>query len=200
MASGGYGTTARLVAAARARTPAWWLRASLAALALAAVALGVAARALAGPADGPRRLLGGPAPSFTLPAEARGRPLPDPVALAAHRGHPVLLVFFYTLCTHCLGELQTAHAVAGADAGRGLDVLYVNSPGERPSIPAAYAARVGIDAPILLDVDAAVAARYGIRYYPTLVLLDGGGIVRDAWTDETGAATLEAAIQRLDGG
>lgn len=192
------GAMRRGFAAARARSLAWWLRAALVAVALLGVALAMTVRALGGPADGPQRLLGKPAPTFALPAERGGQMLGEPVSLEAHRGHPVLLVFFYTLCTHCLGQLQMARDVGASEARRGLEVLYVDSPGERPSIPADYAARVGIDAPILLDANAAVAGCYGIRYYPTLLLLDAGGTVRGAWTGETDSATLAATIRRLD--
>src|SRR5262249_51802559 len=115
--------------------------------------------------------------------------------------HPVLLVFFFTLCPHCLGELQTVRVVVAAHGdtpgGAGLVPLYINSPAERASIPDAYVTRVGIQAPVLLDGDGRVAARYGIYAYPTLVLVDARGIVRATWTGAASAADLDAAISHL---
>jgi peroxiredoxin len=175
-----------------------WLRVGLVLLALAALALVVAARASGG-AQEVDRLVGRPAPAFTLPVEAHGQTQSAPVSLAAQRGHPVLVVFFYTLCTHCLGELETVRDVAAAHASSGLQALYIDSPAEPRGIPDAYLSRVRIAAPALLDDDAHVAATYGIRYYPALVLVDAQGTVRATWTGEASATALDDGIRRLAG-
>jgi peroxiredoxin len=167
-------------------------------LALAALVLTIATRASAG-TQTVDRLIGLPAPAFTLSAAVRGQPQPTSVSLADQHGHPVLLVFFYTLCTHCLGELQTVRDVASARAASGLQPLYIDSPAEPPAIPYAYVIRVQIDAPVLLDSGAAVATAYGVHSYPALVLVDGSGTVRAAWTGETSAAELDQGIRRLTG-
>jgi cytochrome oxidase Cu insertion factor (SCO1/SenC/PrrC family) len=184
------------------RSPRWWLCAALVALVVFALALGIAARATAG-AQTLDALVGRPAPAFSLAAEIGGKPLRSPVSLASQRGHPTLVVFFYTLCTHCLGELQTVASVASAHAAdrsaSGPVPLYINSPAEPGGIPDAYLARAGIDAPVLLDRDGAVAAAYGIRYYPALVLIDANGVVRATWTGEVSAGTLDDAIKRMAG-
>lgn len=182
------------------RSRGWWMRVALLALALLALALGIAVRATAG-AQTLDALVGRPAPAFSLPAEANGQLQPKPVSLASQRGHPTLVVFFYTLCTHCLGELQTVSGVVSAHAAAhpasGLVPLYIDSPAESPAIPDAYLSRIGIDAPVLLDRDGAVAASYGIRYYPALALLDARGTVRASWTGEASAASLGDALGRL---
>jgi peroxiredoxin len=169
---------------------------------LLTLALGIAVRATAG-AQTLDSLVGQPAPAFSLPAETGGRPLPSPVTLASQHGHSTLVVFFYTLCTHCLGELQTVADVAAARAADhavdGLVPLYINSPAEPGGIPDAYLARVGIDAPVLLDHDGAVAAEYGIRYYPAMALIDAKGMVRATWTGEVSAQSLNDALKRMAG-
>ncbi len=167
-------------------------------LALAALALGIATRASAG-TQTVNRLMGRPAPAFTLSVAVRGQPQPADVSLADQHGHPALLVFFYTLCTHCLGELQTVRDVAAAHAASGLEPLYIDSPAEPPAIPYTYLLRAEIDAPVLLDRGAAVATAYGIHFYPTIVLVDGSGTVRAAWTGETSATELDQGIRRLAG-
>jgi peroxiredoxin len=177
-------------------SPVWWLRVSLIALALTAVVLGFATRALAGAPSAASRLVGSSAPAFALPAEEQGPLASGAVTLDQQRGHPVLLAFFYTLCSHCLTQMRTVNHVAARYADRGLGVLYIDSPGEPPAIPAAYLDRVGIESPILLDHDAAVAARYGIRFYPTLVLVDAQGTVRAVWTGDTSAAALGSTIEQ----
>jgi thiol-disulfide isomerase/thioredoxin len=179
-----------------AHSPTWWLRASLALLAVVALALGIVTRATSG-SQAVDRLIGRSAPAFSLPVESRGQAQPGQISLASRRGHPVLLVFFYTLCTHCLGELETVRGVAEANAGNGLTPLYIDSPAEPPTIPDAYLTRAGVDAPALLDGNTRVATAYGIRYYPAIVLLDAGGTVRATWTGEASAADLYDGIRRL---
>ncbi|MBF6591419.1 MAG: TlpA family protein disulfide reductase [Ktedonobacterales bacterium] len=178
-------------------TPTQWLRAGVLLAALLAVALGIAARALAGPPQTAPRLLGQAAPAFALPAEQGGRQLPGTITLAAQRGHPTLLVFFYTLCPRCLSEVQAAQSATHDRATRGASVLYISSPAERPDIVDAYLGRLGISAPALLDAGGQLAARYRIRFYPTTVLVDARGVVRGVWMGETSAATLTQALAAL---
>jgi peroxiredoxin len=178
--------------------PSRWLHAGLALLTIVALALAIATRVSTG-AQAVDHLIGRPAPAFSLPVEAHGHSLPTNTSLAALRGRPALLVFFYTLCTHCLGELGTVRDVAAAHADSGLQPLYIDSPAEPPAIPDAYLTRAQIDTPVLLDGGAQVAAAYGIRFYPALVLVDANGTVRATWTGEASAAALDVSIRRLSG-
>ena len=162
-----------------------------------ALVLALATRAAAGPDDTSARLVGRPAPSFALPAEQGARLLSTPVRLASAPGHPVVLIFFFTLCPHCLNEVRALHDLAADPALASAQFLYVDAPAERLNIADAYVARAGITAPVLLDDGGAVAARYDVHYYPTVVLLDGGGIVRFVWTGETAASVIRAGIVAL---
>ncbi|MEO7002470.1 MAG: TlpA disulfide reductase family protein [Ktedonobacterales bacterium] len=172
-----------------------WLRVGVIVAALVAVVLFALARTLLPSPAGAQALVGKPAPVFTLPAAQDGALLPAPQTLIAQRGHVVLLVFFNTLCTHCLSELQTAHAVASGFPL--LTTLAIDAPGERPDITAAYSQRLGFDAPILLDNGARVAARYGVDYYPTLTLVDARGVIRAVWLGEVNASTLHNGIAQI---
>lgn len=163
----------------------------LAAALLAIVLLG-AFRACAPSPTTTQQRLNQPALAFTLPAEQAGVPLPAPVTYAPAPGRPTLLVFFYTLCTHCLLQMQSANVVASDFPA--LRRVYINSPAERPNLPDLMMRRLAITNPVLLDADGTVAARYGIAYYPALVLIDGRGIVRAIWTGEVDSATLRAGI------
>ncbi len=73
----------------------------------------------------------------------------------------------------------------------------INSPAESSGIIAAYAQRLGITAPVLLDKSGRVAANYGIASYPATVLVDGNGTVREVWIGETGVDSLRSAITPL---
>jgi peroxiredoxin len=168
------------------------LRGGMLAAALLAIVLVVAFRATAPSPTAAQRHINQPATTFTLPAEQAGTRLPAPVTFAPTSGKPTLLVFFYTLCTHCLLQMQSTHAVTAGFPT--LRTVYIDSPSELPNLPDLMMQRLGITDPVLLDADGQVAAHYGIDYYPALVLIDGRGIVRAIWTGETDAATLHTGI------
>jgi peroxiredoxin len=169
------------------------LRVVAAALTLMACALAIAARAsAAGPAP---ELAGRAAPPFSLRAEVNGDVRAEMITLEAQRGHPALLLFTYSLCAHCPRETEAVAQLDATYRSRGLRVLYIDSPAEATDIVAAYALRVGVTAPILLDPGGRTAATYGIRAYPAAVLIGADGVVRAQWTGETGASTLRGAIE-----
>jgi hypothetical protein len=76
-------------------------------------------------------------------------------------------------------------------------VLLVDSPAETTTIAEAYALRLGIEAPILLDSAGRVSATYGIAGYPTTLLVDDTGVVRDAWTGAVGSIAMAKALGAL---
>lgn len=172
------------------------LRRVVLALAVVALALAVAVRVNA-PTSRTEALVGHAAPAFALPAEANGSRLPGLVTLPARSGHPLLLVFAYSLCPQCLNEIQTARDLQARGASRGLGALYIDSPAETPAIADAYFQRLGVTSPILLDSHAAVAARYGVGSYPTIVLIDAQGAVRYVATGQTSAVSLANALDAL---
>ncbi len=169
------------------------LRAGLFACALAALALLAVARMTVPSPTTTTKLIGRPAPAFTLPTAQGGAKLPAPTRFVGAGAHPTLLVFFNTLCVHCLGEMSAARQAAAAPDSP-LDVIYIDTPGENAQITGAFMARLGLDPPVLLDTRGAVAREYAANYAPTLVLVDTRGVIRDIWVGETSAATLTAEI------
>ena len=178
------------------RDPSWLLRAGVTACALGALALLILTRATAPNPTAPNALIGRPAPTFTLPAAQGGATLPAPSHFSGAGGRPTLLVFFHTLCVHCLDEI-TAARQAAADAPDGpLDVIFIDTPAESAQITGAYMARQQLDPPVLLDRSGAVARAYGAVYRPAVALVDQRGVVRGVWIGETAEATLSAGIRR----
>ena len=183
-----------------AHRPGGVLRIAVVAAALLAVALSVGARASAPTTQAAQSLAGHAAPTFALPPLDGDRTGVQPVTLASERGHPVLLVFTYTLCPHCLAQTQTAAALAADERASGLRVLLVDSPAESPSIVAAYLQRArvaGGDMAVLLDLDGRAARAYHVGLYPTTVLIDGQGVVRNVWVSETSEETLRDMLRRV---
>lgn len=174
-----------------------WLRAAAAACAALAILLLVIARALAPSTAQARASVGQAAASFSLPAAQHDQTLARPILFAGHGARPTLLVFFNTLCVHCVAGVQAAHATGvGAPGQPPVDVIYVDAPGENAEITGQYMARLSLDAPVLLDKDARVASRYGVSYYPSIVLVDARGVIRAVWIGAPSVSQLRSAIAR----
>lgn len=182
------------------REPAWLLRGGMAACVLVALALLIITRATAPHPNAAAALIGRPAPTFTLPAAQSGTKLPAPTHFSGGHGRPTLLVFFNTLCIHCLGEITAVRQAAASAPGGPLDVIFIDTPGENAQITGAYMARLQLDPPVLLDTGGVVAQKYGAAYWPMVALVDERGVMRGAWIGETAEATLSAGIRHaLDG-
>lgn len=178
------------------RRPETALRVVVAGIALLAVALAIATRASAPSASATRALVGRDAPGFALRPVEASKVGTQAVTLASMRGQPVVLVFTYTLCPRCLSQTQVAATVAADERASGLRVLLVDSPAESPDIVAAYLQRAGdaADLSVLLDTGGAVARSYSVGLYPTTVLIDSRGVVREVWVGETDAATVRRSL------
>jgi peroxiredoxin len=188
--------TKRIITRARAISTPTWLKVAIIAVALVAILIAVGIR-ISTPTDASTRaLVGKSAPDFALAVATAPTAAPQTVSLGAQRGHPVLLAFFFTLCTHCQSQLRTVHTVAATYAERGLTTYAINSPAESYDVLASYSARLGFDPVILRDSRATVADAYGVQLYPTTVLIDGQGIVRAVWTGEIDAATFDLALRQ----
>ncbi len=163
--------------------------------AVTAACLTIVVRAGALDPSGTARLVGRRAPDFSLAALQNGTLLSTSLSLDGLRGQTVLLVFVNSLCVHCGGTAQAAiDLTAGGAHAR---VLLVDSPAETTTIAEGYALRLGIEAPILLDSGGRVSSTYGIAGYPATFLVDGAGIVRDAWTGEVGSVAMAKALGAL---
>ncbi|MGZ6392399.1 MAG: TlpA family protein disulfide reductase [Ktedonobacterales bacterium] len=173
------------------------LRAGIIACAVLALLLAITTRSLAGSPNDAQRIVGHTAPQRTLPAVQDGHLLPQPIALASHPGHPILLIFTYSLCPHCLGETQAIQQLQQRYTARGLYVTYIDSPAEATSIVSAYQQRLNLADPMLLDAGGTLADRFGLHYYPATVLIDAHGVVRHVETGETSLQTLRHDIEEM---
>jgi peroxiredoxin len=165
------------------------------ACAMAALALLLLTRATAPNPTAATALIGRPAPAFTLPAAQGGTTLPNPSHFSGARERPTLLVFFHTLCVHCLIEIGAVRQAAATAPGGPLDVIFIDTPGENAQITGTYMARLQLDPPVLLDRGGAVAREYRVAYWPTVALVDQRGVIRGVWTGDTTQAALSAGIR-----
>lgn len=116
------------------------------------------------------RLLGNPAPNFTLSNLAG-----EAVALASFtQEKPVLLVFWATWCPACVEEVPILNEWTEAFPGLQIVGVNVQEPRERVQ---AFAEKHGVRYPILLDEEAKVAHQYGLIGIPAAILIAKGGSV-----------------------
>jgi thiol-disulfide isomerase/thioredoxin len=133
-------------------------------------------------------LEGKPAPALEIAQSATDR---KPQTLVQHRGHPVLLFFWAHWCSDCKNEIAVIQKLQQTYGKRGFEVIaptqhygYVAGGQDAPvnvetryikAIFAEYYAGLGgVETPLSEEN----FARYGVSTTPTLVLVDGAGVVR----------------------
>jgi thiol-disulfide isomerase/thioredoxin len=131
--------------------------------------------------------LPGPLPDRPAPSWRNGRWLNTDAALTLDglRGRVVLVNFWVYSCGNCQRTVPSMVAFDRAYRARGLTVIGMHTPefppwsGEHDRANVARAlARHGITYPNAQDNDAATWRLYGIRYWPSFVLIDRRGRIR----------------------
>ncbi len=146
-------------------------------------------------ADEPRGTATGQrAPGFSLPLLGG-----DPSAafdLDAQRGHPMVLSFWVTWCSHCRAQtplLVDAHARRAAE---GIQFVGVNVR-EGADVVRPYVEQQGIPYAVVLDADGRTAQQYQVSGYPTTYFLDAEGRVIARHVGELNAQALEQYLALL---
>jgi thiol-disulfide isomerase/thioredoxin len=137
-------------------------------LALAAGALALSSACAHAPVT--RNML----PPVTLPR------FPDwtQVSLEAERGNVVVLDFWATWCEPCKAALPEWEALAAAYRDRGVRLYAVSVDGD-PNKVSQFIQEVGLEVPVLLDRDAAVAeGTLRLQVIPTVLIVDKQGAIR----------------------
>jgi peroxiredoxin len=134
---------------------------------------------------------GGPAPTFTLPG-TKGEQFSSSDALA--RG-PLLLAFFKVSCPTCQYTFPFIERLHQQFAARGVQIWSISQDNAHHSLE--FAREYGITFPILLDEHPyEVSQTFGIKYVPTLFLINTQGII-ELMTDGFDKKDLLAIQARL---
>lgn len=151
----------------RSRTQAAWSRRTL----LAALTVGALAARVADAAGAQRRPWPNatPTPALDLPAWEGGS-----WSLAALRGQVVLLNFWASWCEPCRAEMPSLELLAERHAGDRLQVLAVNFR-ETDGALRRFLAHTPLSLPILRDTDGAAARAFGVRIFPSTVVIGRNG-------------------------
>ena len=98
------------------------------------------------------------------------------LALTSLRGQAVVINFWASWCEPCREEMPSLAQLARAHTGK-LHVLAVNYK-ESPVAVAQFVATTDLELPTLRDPDGALARAWGIRVFPSTVLVGADGRVR----------------------
>jgi thiol-disulfide isomerase/thioredoxin len=122
------------------------------------------------------------------------------LSLESLKGKVVLLDFWTFCCINCLHVLEELRLLEER-FGDDLVVIGIHSPKfehERDHEALVRAvARYDVGHPVLDDPDRATWGQYGVRAWPTLVLVDPGGYAVAAVSGEGNAAALEKTIGKM---
>lgn len=147
-------------------------------------------------------------PGYDVQSWPRGRAAPAipsvdlvgrPWSLPALRGRAVLLNFWASWCEPCRAEMPALQALAERETDH-LAVLTVNLK-ESPEAIARFVQFTGLTLPVLRDPLGECARAWGVRIYPSTVLIDPNGnaraTVRGAldWAGAEGEALWRPLLQ-----
>lgn len=144
------------------------------------------------------KLLSAPAPE--LPAGLKSLD-GAPAQLLPLRGRVVLLHFFTRACGNCKTMLPRYSRLADQHAAQGLVVLGVHTPeteGEADEAALrAFVRERSIRWRVIPDTNQRAWDRYGIQAWPTALLIDRAGVLRELFIGDDHDQDLSAAVQRL---
>jgi thiol-disulfide isomerase/thioredoxin len=133
-------------------------------------------------------------PSAQVPPPLEGTDLNGKVwRLADLRGRAVLLNFWAGWCEPCRAEMPSLQAMAEREGPQRLLVLAINFKESTPAVQR-FVAQTQLTLPVLQDPLGTTARQWGIRIYPSTVLIGADGRVRSVVRGEldwTGAEALK---------
>ncbi|MCC8190960.1 MAG: TlpA family protein disulfide reductase [Planctomycetes bacterium] len=102
--------------------------------------------------------------------------LPTPDGQAVTVQAPAALFFYTSWCGYCKQVMPEVNRLAGRARQRGWQVYGIQV-GEDPAKAHGFIQQYGPNFPVLLDSGNAVARQYGIRGYPTFIVIDANGSI-----------------------
>ncbi len=100
------------------------------------------------------------------------------VKLSDYTGKVVLVNTWATWCPPCRAEMPDLNTFYNQYQDEGFAILAINA-GEAPTVAADFALEYGLDFTVVVDPDYRVMDGFKINTYPTSILIDRKGIIRD---------------------
>ncbi|MDI4632178.1 TlpA family protein disulfide reductase [Pelomonas sp. V22] len=101
----------------------------------------------------------------------------QPWSLAQQRGKAVLLNFWASWCEPCRAELPSLELLDTTLGPQGLIVVTINFR-ETDAALKRFMDQMPLSLPVLRDADGLVSRAFGVRAFPTTVLIDKAGLAR----------------------
>jgi cytochrome c biogenesis protein CcmG/thiol:disulfide interchange protein DsbE len=139
------------------------------------------------------RMLGEPAPDFSLPV-FHGGDAGSRIRLSALQGNIVILDFWASWCKPCQAQARILSELASRHTGGNVMFVGVNT-ADNPERAAAFAEAHQLPYPSVLDEGDMVANVYGASSLPTLVVIDAAGKVSDVTLGVLSAEEIDEAIR-----
>lgn len=134
----------------------------------------------------------GPAPAWKL-QDIAGKP----VSFADFKGKIVVVDFWATWCPPCREEIPGYIELQKKYGGEGVVIIGVSLDQGGPDVVRPFAAKNGINYPLVMGDDAVVAAFGGVEGIPTTFLIDRNGQIRDRKVGMEAKADYEKKIVAL---
>ena len=128
-----------------------------------------------------------------LPRQLLSQEGKAPLQLADFQGRAVLINFWASWCEPCRQEMPSLQQLSSTRA-HDLVVLTVNFK-DVPANVETFVAQTGMKLPVLRDPDGVSAQAFGVRIFPSTVLIDADGVARS--TVRGGLDWMGPAAQQL---
>jgi thiol-disulfide isomerase/thioredoxin len=117
------------------------------------------------------------------------------------RGRVLLLDFWTYCCINCVHMLPDLHALEQELSAEPFTVIGVHSPkfdNERDPENVRHAlARLGVEHPVVVDADRKIWGEYTVGAWPTMILVDADGKVREEMRGEVALEELREMVKAL---
>ena len=127
------------------------------------------------------KLLGLPAPDFTLPVMTGGEP-GNRVKLSDMRGKAVVIDFWASWCAPCRAQAPIIERVAKRVEAKDVVVLGIATSGDDWARAVEFAKSQGLRYTTLFDENDRVANAFRVQVLPTLVVIDRSGVIASVRT------------------
>jgi peroxiredoxin len=111
-------------------------------------------------------------------------------------GKVIVIRFWIDSCKSCEKEMPEINQIYNKYKDRGLVVLAVNV-GQSRSAAEAFADKLHLSYPVLLDTDSSVTGLYGVKAVPFTFVVDRKGVIIKRILGETEKESFEKMIQGL---